>query len=393
LRHNKLVFLKLIGVLISLFYCALSAYAIEVSIAGFAFSGDYQSASERFPYTFKHFRDQQKKEDGINTFSRLVVDQADKIKNLEYEFKPGSSMTLVNDRALMAVLVLTGETIAIENHGNYYKTFVNLRGDSLIFDYKSQVIVRSCPISVALFDATPTLPSNERISGFVDNLIRRPDTKGLVTQFAKCLEQATPPHEGHHTVQIRNSEISPEALALFPESLRSNPDAVKAMLADSLGSILASRLGISMLPNKIGHAIGGVMSMRLENGADIKLKLGEGDYVFDLKLNKFAKIKTAETNVSSTYVYGAYMSINFLEPQLNTSFIATDIKNGETAVLPSSLANSDDFAAYQDAIRGLFIKFSDALKQPGSKWLETAASAKPIEPQMAFARETLRNCK
>lgn len=379
-----------IGILASI---GLTASATNVSIAGFAFSGDFQSAAERFPYTFKLFHDQQEKRDNANSFSRLVVNQANTIKNSAYQFTPGETVTLVNDSALMAVLMLTGETVATENYGPYFKTFVNLRGDALIFDYKNQTIVRSCPVSVVLFDATPQRPNSERISGFVDNLLRRPDTKGLITQFAHCLEQATPPHEDTHTVQVRNSEISPEALAMFPESLRTNPAAVQAMLADELGSVLASRLGISMLPNNIGHATGGLMSMRLENGADIKLKLGTGDYVFDVKLNKFAKIKTAENNVSSTFVYGTYMTLNFLEPELNTSFVATDLKNGESAVLPTGQTNNDDFAAYQDAIRGLYTKFSDALQQPGSKWLETAASVKPIEPQMAFARKILRTSK
>ncbi|WP_295994918.1 hypothetical protein [Rugamonas sp.] len=372
---------------------ALSASATDVSIAGFAFSGDFQSAAERFPYTFKLFRDQEARGGGANSYSRLVVGQAGAIKNAAYQFSPGAAVGLGNDRALMSVLVLTGETVDTENYGGYYKTFVNLRGDTLIFDYKSQTIVRSCPVSVALFDATPQPPSRERIAGFVDNLLRRPDARGLISQFARCLEQATPPREGKHTVQVRQSDISPEALAQFPAAMRAHPAAVQAMLADSLGSVLAARLGISMLPNNIGHAVGGIMSMRLESGDDIKLKLGEGDYVFDLKLNKFAKIKTAETDVSATYVYGAFMTLNFLEPQLNTSFIATNLKNGETAVLPAGQVNSDDFAAYQDAIRGLYTKFADALSRPGSKWLDSAASVQPIEPQMAAARTTLETCK
>jgi hypothetical protein len=36
---------------------------------------------------------------------------------------------------------------------------------------------------------------------------------------------------------------------------------------------------------------------------------------------------------------------------------------------------ADNFPAYQDAIRGLFQKFSDALRQPDSEWVRAAASA------------------
>lgn len=373
---------------------SFSIFAADVTIAGFAFAGDFKSASERFPYTYRLFRKQQVA-GGAGSFSYAVNDRMMGVKNSVLEFKgAGNMVNLKNaDQALMAVLMLTGETVGVENYGTYHKTFVNLRGDALIFDYKSQAIVRSYPLSVVIFDATPARPEDERIQAFVDDLIRRADGHGLITQFTRRLETATLPAEGVHTAQVRKAEVAPEALALLPESLRKNPGAVEAMLADGMGSILSAKLGISMLPNSIGHAVGGVMSMRLENGDDYKLKVGEGDFVFDIKLNKFAKIKTAETNVSTTHVYGAYTSMRFYEPALNTTFIETDLKNGESAVVPAGQVFGDDFSAYQDAIRGLFLKLTDALQKPGSKWVTTAASAKNIESQLEVARETLRKCK
>lgn len=369
------------------------AEPVSVSIAGFAFAGSFDRAPERFPISYKLFSDQQLPANQASSYTAMVVDKALSLKNPDFKYTRGELVSLNNDRSLMAALVLTGETIATENYGAYYKTFVNLRGDTMIFDYKNKSIVRNCPVSVVLYDATPQPPSEQRLAGFVDNLIRRPDERGLISQFNRCLQLATIPRDGVRTVQVRNADISPEALAVFPPSLRAHPEAVRAILMDTLASTLTARTGISMLPSSIGHAVGGVMSMRLQNGDDIKLKLAEGDYVFDIKLNKFAKIKTAETNVSATYVYGAYMSMNFSEPLLNTAFISTDLKSGEVAVLPAGQIGGDDFAAYQDAIRGLYNKFADALVQPNSSWIKGAASEKAIEAQMATARETLRNTK
>lgn len=378
---------------VMLLCCACAAGAAEVSIAGFAFSGEFKSAPERFPFTYKLFNAQRASGDSLHSFSYLVTDKAQSIKNAAFEYSRGGTVNLKSSRALMAVLALTGETVATEHYGPYFKTFVNLRGDALIFDYKSQTIVHSCPVNVVLFDATTEQPGEARIAGFIDDLIRRNDERGLITQFARCLERAADKDPEKQTVQVRNSEVSAEALALFPAALRNNASAAQAMLSDSLGSVLAAKLGVSMLPSSIGHAVGGVMTMRLENGDDIKLKLGEADYVFDIRLNKFAKIKTAETNVSATYVYGSYMTLRLLEPQLNTVFLETDLKNGESAVLVAGQVNNDDFAAYQDVIRGLFFKFADAVQRPGSKWLATAASSKTIEQQMTATREILEKCK
>lgn len=374
---------------------AAPASAVDVSIAGFAFAGDFQDAPQRFPHTYQLFAAQQATGDSSLSFSALVIAQAKTLSNPAFNFTPAAMVNLKNSRGLMAALVLSGETVSTENYGAYHKTFVNLRGDALIFDYRNQSIVRSCPINVVLFDASRQAPADAAITVHVDNLIRRPDSRGLVSQFQRCLQQATMPSEDRQTVQVRRAEISAEALAAFPPSLRANPAAVQAMLTDTLGSVLAARAGLSMLPSSVGHAVGGVMAMRMENGDDIKLKLGEGDFVFDVKLNKFAKLKTAETNVSTTYVYGAYMNVSLLEPMLGTVFLDTGLKNGEAAVLPAGQANTDDFAAYQDAIRGLYTKFADALAQPqqAPAWIKSAASSTTIEAQMAAARTTLGKTK
>jgi len=380
--------------LVLLFCYSAMASAASVSVAGFAFAGDFKSAAERFPYTYKIFKRQQAQ--GAKAgFSFLVNERMQPIKNKEFDFHPADKLVNLknSDQALMTVLMLTGETVSTEYFGSYYKTFVNLRGDALIFDYKSQTIVRSYPVSVVLFDATPEQPSEERITGFVDDLIRREDARGLVTQFARRLEAATLPKDGTKTVQVRKSVVAPEALALMPEPLRKNPAAVEAMLSDSFASILSAKVGISMLPSAIGHAVGGVMSMRLENGDDFKLKLGEGDYLFELKLTNMVKKKFSENNIGTSYIYGAYANVHFFEPALNTDYLNSDFKNGETAVVPIDQIGTDDFSAYQDAIRGLFLKLADNLLQPSGKWLTSVASAKNIEAQVEASREILRKTK
>ncbi|WP_155835317.1 hypothetical protein [Herbaspirillum sp. RV1423] len=385
--------IKAFFIVVFTFFVFSSAWASEVTIAGFAFAGDFKSAAERFPYTYKLFN--RASDENKQNLSQLINQRIKGVKNASFDLKTADNMIALrnSDRALMSVLVLTGETVSTESFGAYYKTFINLRGDALIFDYKNQVIVSSAPVSVVLFDATPDKPAESRILAFVEDLIRRDDGRGLISQYVRRMETAALPENSSKTLQVKKGEIAPEALALLPEALRNDVPAVEAMLADSFGSILSAKLGLSMLPASIGHAVGGVMSMRLENGDDYKLKLGEGDYLFELKLNKFAKIKTAENNVSTAYVYGAYMSMRFFEPALNTIFMETDLKNGESAVVPAGLVSMDDFAAYQDAIRGLFLKFADAVQQPGSKWIATAASAKNIDTQMELVRKTLRNCK
>lgn len=369
------------------------AQAADVAIAGFAFGGDFGSASQRFPHSFAIYQKFSANPASKN-LSRQVFERAASIQNPAFALAPADAMVNLkrSDQALMTALVLTGETISTEDFGSYYKTFVNLRGDALIFDYKSQTVVRSYPLSVVLFDATKERPTQERIQGFVEQLLMRPDDSSLISQYVNRLSQAALPQAGTLSVQVKNAQIAPEALALLPEVLRNNPAVAEKMLAESFASILSAKLGLPMLPSSIGHTAG-VMSMRLENGDDYNLKVGTGDYLFDLKLNKLVKIKQAENNVAAAYLYGAYANVHFFEPLQNSAFLKSDIKNGEAALIPAGQVSADDFPAYEGALRGLFNKLAAAIQEPGSKWISTAANAKDIHTQLDNTREILRKCR
>ncbi|MDB5814999.1 MAG: hypothetical protein JWN23_2116 [Rhodocyclales bacterium] len=389
MKKHLLVVLAIVCAMFA-FWASATRAADVVTLAGFAFAGDYGTAATRFPYAFRVL---ERSKDAKNSISHQIIVRARTINNAAVELHYDEQVDLKqSDRALMVVLLLSDEVVSTENFGAYYKTFINLRGDALIFDYKSQNVVRSYPLSIVMFDASTSAPLPEKIQASVEGLLLGEDKNSLVSQFARRLSTATLPRERSKTVQVRMAQVSPEALALMPEALRQNPKAVESWLADEFGSLLSDKVGVPVLPNSIGHAAG-IMSLRLENGDDYKLKLGEGDYLFDIKLNKFIKIKTDETSVGAAYVYGAYSSVRFYEPTLGTDYIKTDLKNGESSVVPSTQIASDDSPAYQDAIRGLLRKFSDALQQSGSSWVGAAASAKDINAQLDTARNILRTCK
>lgn len=372
------------------------AAAAELTLAGLSFAGDYKTAKDRFPYTFAIYDELNKSKTGERSLSYEILSRAKTLTNPSFEFKPLDTLTnLKNDQALMTTLVITGETVSSENFGSYYKSFVNLRGDVLIFDYKNKTVVRSYPISVIIFDATKSKPTQQDIASFVKSLLTREDGIGLISQYLRRIGTATLPVPGTRNVQIKNAEVAPEALALLPEALRNDPKIIEAMVSDAFGSIIAAKLGVPVLPNAIGHTLG-TMSLRLENGDDIVLKIGEGDYLFDIKLTKLAKIKNGENNVGKSFVYGAYANIHFYEPSLNTDFFNSDLKNGEVKLLPAGQLTSEDFPSFEAAIRGLFLKFADAIQNKDNKestWITTAASAANIKEQVIKTREIIKATK
>lgn len=369
------------------------ALAQTITFAGFSFAGDYATIGERFPHV-ANIEKALKADSAGKSLSRITIDRAYGGEHASLDYAPRDTLTNVKgaDQALMAVLLLNGETVSTEHIGNYYKTFVSLRADALIFDYKNKTVVRSYPLSVVIFDATAQPPSPAAIEAYVKDLLLREDGGGLLTQFTRRLSTARLPAPGTKTIQVRRAQLTPEALAVMPAAIRDKPALAGQMISDAFGSILAAKLGVSLLPTGLGHALG-TMSFRLDNGDALDLKVGEGDYLFDVALNKFAKIKSGENNVGASYVYGVYGNVRFFEPLLNTDFFNSDLKNGEVKIVPANQTDLDDFPAYEAAIRGLFLKFADALVQPESKWITTAAAAKDAVKQIETSKTIIKASK
>lgn len=241
-----------------------TAFSVEITQAGFAFSGDAASAAQRFPYTWKLFEHAKTNPD-IQTFSFEINQRTKELKNPELEFAPlGQLVNLKDsDRALMSVFALTGETVSTENFSSFSRTFVNLRGNAIIFDYKNQTIVASWPISVIYFDASEkNKPTTEQILSIVNDVIRRKDGKGLITQYLRRLSDAKLPKEGRRTIQVNHVNVADEALSQLPEAYRiDNGAAAKAMVKEGFGAILSARLKMPMMPSTVGH-MGGVMDAK-----------------------------------------------------------------------------------------------------------------------------------
>lgn len=87
-------------------FMSVPCFASDISIAGFAFSGDFKTAAERFPYTFKLHKRIQSEHAAKKTFSFLVNERAKALKNPDINFRSDGSLINLkkSDRALMTAL-------------------------------------------------------------------------------------------------------------------------------------------------------------------------------------------------------------------------------------------------------------------------------------------------
>ena len=387
------VLLHLLCFLLALGFLSERARAEQVTLAGFAFAGQVAEAPGRFPHAFKVVgRASAGDATGAAAMSRIVVGRSRAVSNAAFRLNIDSLANLRDaDQALVAALVLTGETVFVEDFGSYHKVFVGLRGEALIFDHKAQVVVRSYPISAVVFDAMPAAPAPAQIEAHVARLLANEGDASLVGQFVRVLGSATLPAPGTKTVQVRSADISDAALALFPQALRDSGVA-RSLLVDAFESSLSAGTGVPLIPSRVTHA-SGVMHVRFEDMYQYELKIPEGDYAFGLRLKRLAKIRHAANNVGTSYIFGAFVDIEFTEPLLGQSFLSAELKNGETAVVPAGRQAADDFPGYEDAIRGLFRKFAEAIQRTDSKWIRSASAAPDIEAQIRRIREIIESSR
>jgi hypothetical protein len=364
-----------------------SAHAAEVAFSGFAYSGDNQTIAARFPYS-KRF-EASLGAGGINSLLRKTLAG---IQPQDYTLVSRIDELRGRDQAVAVALVLTNETISSEQIGPVHKLFVQLRGQALFFDFKSKTILRAYPFSFAYLDALPDMPEDEQKDASISYVFLGKNGKpGLIDRFGQALGRATIPANVPRFVQVTNVKIDDEARAEFPAEYGNG--AAETWIADTFSEAIANKVGIPILPFSKGYAIGNVMSMTISDGSVFNLKLPKPDYEFSLNLNKLRKVVYEEKAAGKSLIYGTYATFKLEEPLSAQAYLDGQFKNGEVKVVPAMQVNTEDFPAYQDAMRGLFTKLSGAVAGESTPWLKSAALGKDVDKQIAATRELLKSCK
>lgn len=382
-RKNKFKFLLAV---LSLFYIPF-AYGTEVAFAGFAYSGDHQSIKARFPFS-KRFETSLGPA-GVNGLLRKALPA---IQPQDYKLVPRLDELTGRDQAVAVALVMTNETVSTEQFGSVYKLFVQLRGQALFFDFKSKTILRAYPFSFAYLDAlasAPTEAQKEASIGYV--YLGKNGKPGIIDRFSQALVQATIPAHVPRFVQVTNVVIGDEARGDFPAQYGNG--VAETWVADSFGEAITGKMGIPILPFAKGYAIGNVMSMTIADGSVFNLKLPKPDYEFTVNISKLRKVVYEESAAGKSLIYGTYASLKLEEPLSAHVYLDGQFKNGEVKVVPAMQVNTEDFPAFQDSMRGLFIKLSGAIAGESTPWLKSAASGNDVDKQIASTKELLQSCK
>ncbi|MCW3481991.1 hypothetical protein OL229_20920 [Neisseriaceae bacterium JH1-16] len=368
------------------------AQAATVTLAGFAYSGDSKSMAARFPYSQKFEKAQAAAGRPLN---KQIAQALQGKKPANFELNQSSLTELKGrDQAIVVALVVTGETVSAERFGNVAKLLTQVRAQAMFFDFKTMTVLRAYPFSFTHLDVIDHYPSPaEMHERFKAVYLGDQGKAGIIERFTDIVAKATVPEHVPRFIQVNQVQIGDEARQVLTPQLKSAPGVAETWAADLFAESLSSKTGVPLLPYSKGYAIGNVMSMRVADGDVFMLKLPEADYTISLDIPRFKKIKSGESAAGTSLIYGVYTHVKIQEPVSARAYLDTDLKNGEVKLIPASQDSVDDFPAYYDAIKGLFVKLSDNLAGNQSDWLKTSSASSDIGQQVTSTRELLKSCK
>jgi hypothetical protein len=370
--------------------CAPSrSYSSSVAFAGLAYAGDAGGIEARFKYSKRYEAALLANGDDIN----VKVRQSLSGHRYPFELNTTTTVESKGDETLVTALLVTGETVSVEQFGSHYKLFVQIRAQALIFDFNSQKVRRAYPLSFAYLDALEHTPTEGEIDGAVAKAYGGAQGKqGIFGRYADALAATRLPYNGEVFLQITKVTLDTDAAPAIRPEMATIRGAAESWLADHFGEALNSKAGVALLPYAKGYAIGNVMAMRLAD-TDFNLTIPAPDWEISIDLTGVKKVKYAENAVGTSYVYGSYATIRIAMRDEPHAIFDAQFKNGEVKEVPASQTYVDDLPAYNDSIRGLFDKVAEVLGGQDLPWLKTAAVTPDIDKQITATRGLLQKCK
>jgi hypothetical protein len=131
----------------------------------------------------------------------------------------------------------------------------------------------------------------------------------------------------------------------------------------------------------------------VSDGNVYNLTIPEADYVFDLKVDGFAKAKVSEKPGIQKWVYAAYVDTKMLISPKGTVFLSKQFINPwyEDVPLGSEL---DDWGVYRSSLYELMSRIGESVSDnPNREWLSAQNEAESLVGQLKVVRTKLAQCR
>jgi hypothetical protein len=369
---------------------AASAKPLKVEYAGIAFVGDAASAGS-YRYTRQLLEE---KEPGSGR-PRLEVELARRVaavRNPSFELSSGGNANLRKGESLALAFAVEWENVAKERAGDLRKTVVDVHAQLLVFDFSEMKILSAYPIGVQIVDVTDKEVTEERILTLVREVFYGGGKANILDRFTERLATVSLKLAYGHRLRVASVVIDEAAYATV-RSVGGDPAGLAHFVANAFGQYLSENMKVSVLPYSKGTAIGQKMTARFVNSEIYDLAIPEADYVVNLRVRGFKKVKLQETPAETAWGYGSYVGVTIEQPDLAKRYLDNEFKFALLKRVPASITQMDDWSAYQEATRSLFDQLTRQFAAPSRDWAKKWADGADAVTRLADAGKVVGRCK
>ena len=289
------------------------------------------------------------------------------------------------------VLALDNETIRHISipSDNLTRTDIILNFQIIFFNAKNNTLTASIPLEISKVINSSNQLSKERLIDELKSMYE----KEVMENFFKLVNNFNLKNKYNNRIGITKVILEENAEKLISKNSE-NDIFKKNKFAKSLSSFISYNNNVSIVPYGEDRTSNTIM-LTFEN-TQREIILPNPDYHIYLTIRGFKNVLFKEGNIDEQWIYGSYVEIKVLQPDLNKIYFQEKLKNGLNVEFSKRAMDNKDlfeWIFYQDSLKILFDEFSLQTIQINKKWLKSASKNKKIGNYFKKVSEIYEKCK
>jgi len=330
---------------------------------------------------------------GQSIIDKALLDAVKKINNKSFDvsfdlLKDGLS----EDDQNVLVLVLDDETInyITIDGDNLTRTDIILNFQVIFFNAKNNYLNASIPIEVTKVLNSSKPLSQERLIIELKEIYKNE----VMKYFVQLVNKFELKNKYNNRIGVTKVIFEEKAKAFISKNEKNNDIFKKNKFAKSLSSFLSFNNNIAIVPYSQDRTSRSIM-IKFENSSR-EIKLPNPDYHIHLTIRGFKSILFDEGNIDQQWIYGSYVNIKLIQPDLDKVYFDERFKNAlnvEFSKRSTKNKESFEWIFYLDSLKILFDSFSKQTIELDKKWLKNSNDSKKIKKSFKQLNEIYEKCK
>ena len=334
-----------------------------------------------------------KRSNGLSFLEKIFLDTTKKINNNSFKI----SYELLSDNLSETdknVIVLALDSEQIEHititGDNITRTDIILNFQIIFFNAKNNFLTASIHLEVSKSVNSSKKLTKEQIIQELKKLYEN----DVMKHFLRVTQNFNLKTKYKNRIGVTKVIFEKKAEDYIMKNSKNNDVFKKNRFANSLGSFLSYNNNIAIVPYGEDATSRSIM-LTFEN-SQREIELPDPDYHIHLTIRGFKNILFKEGNIDEQWIYGSYIKIKFLQPDLDKIYFEEKFKNALNVEFSKRSTNnkeSFEWIFYLDSLKFLFDKFSKQTVEIDKKWLKSSNDNKKVKKKFKALNKVYESCK